>query len=160
MGQSPAFLPRGEPFLQHDTPLWCPVLQKGCFMALQNVVALPVRERVRQDSEPIATIYRNLGTASAEQVVTRALGELALTMAGLAAQVRQRDMQDLARQLRRLQRMAENLGMVSLGLVAGDVRECLDRADVTAFAAVWARLVRIAERSLAPDKGLLDQTFN
>mgnify|MGYP006193172381 CR=1 FL=1 len=54
-------------------------------MALENVVALPVRERVRQDSEPIATIYRNLGTASAEQVVTRALGELALTMAGLLA---------------------------------------------------------------------------
>jgi hypothetical protein len=88
------------------------------------------------------------------------LGELALTMAGLAAQVREREMQDLSRQLRRLQRMAENLGMVSLGLVAGDVRECLDRADVTAFAAVWARLVRIAERSLATDKGLLDQTFN
>ena len=160
MGQSPAFLPRGEPFLQHDTPLWGRVLQKGCVMALENVVTLPVRERVRQDSEPIATIYRNLGTASAEQVVTRALGELALTMAGLAAQVRQRDMQNLSRQLRRLQRMAENLGMVSLGLVASDVRACLDRADVTAFAAVWARLVRIAERSLAPDKGLLDQTFN
>ena len=129
-------------------------------MSLENVLVLPLKERVRQDSEPIATIYRNLGTASAEQVVTRALGELALTMARLAAQVREREMQDLARQLRRLQRMAENLGMVSLGLVAGDVRECLDRADVTAFAAVWARLVRTAERSLAPDKGLLDQTFN
>ncbi len=159
MGHSPAFLPRGEPFLQHDTPLWGRVLQKGCVMALENVVALPVRERVRQDSEPIATIYRNLGTASAEQVVTRARGTCA-DDGRVAAQVRQRDMQDLARQLRRLQRMAENLGMVSLGLVAGDVRECLDRSDVTAFAAVWARLVRIAERSLAPDKGLLDQTFN
>lgn len=129
-------------------------------MSLENVIALPVKERVQQDSEPIATIYRNLGTTSAEQVVTRALGELALTMASLAAQVRERDMQDLSRQLRRLQRMSENLGMVSLGLVAGDVRDCLDRADVTAFSAVWARLVRIAERSLAPDKGLLDQTFN
>lgn len=126
----------------------------------KNVVALPVKERVQQDGEPIATIYRNLGTSSAEQVVTRALGELALTMAGLTSQVRAHDMQDLARQLRRLQRMSENLGMVSLGLVAGDVRDCLDRADVTAFSAVWARLVRIAEKSLAPDKALLDQTFS
>lgn len=125
-----------------------------------NVAALPVKERVRQDSEPIATIYRNLGTSSAEQVVTRALGELALTMAGLASQVRAHEMQDISRQLRRLQRMSENLGMISLGLVAGDVRDCLDRADVTAFAAVWARLVRIAERSLSPDKALLDQTFS
>jgi hypothetical protein len=129
-------------------------------MWAENVVALPVKERVRQDSEPIATIYRNLGTSSAEQVVTRALAELALTMAGLAAQVRDREMQDLARQLRRLQRMSENLGMTSLSLVAGDVRGCLERGDVTAFSAVWARLVRIAERSLSPDKTLLDQTFS
>ena len=124
-----------------------------------NVVALRPKERVRQDAEPIATIYRNLGTSSAEQVVTRALAELALTMAGLASQVRDRQMDDLFRQLRRLQRMAENLGLVSLGLVAAEVRICMDSSDSTAFAAVWARLLRIAERSLAPDKDLMDQTL-
>ncbi len=124
---------------------------------MKNVVALQPKERVRQDAEPIATIYRNLGTAGAEQVVARALGELALTMAGLASQVRAHEMGDLIRQLRRLQRMAENLGMVSLGVVAGDLRACLERADTTAFAAVWARLLRIAERSLASDKTLLEQ---
>jgi len=129
-------------------------------MGTENVVALRPRERVRQDAEPIATIYRNLGTSSAEQVVTRALAELALTMAGLAQQVRAHDMGDLMRQLRRLQRMAENLGMVSLGLVACDLRDCLDRGEVTAFSAVWARLLRIAERSLSSDKELLDQTFS
>lgn len=126
---------------------------------MENVVALQPKERVRQDAEPIATIYRNLGTSSAEQVVTRALGELALTMSGLATQVRARDMGDLLRQLRRLQRMAENLGMVSLGVVAGDLRVCMERSDPTAFAAVWARLLRIAERSLSSDKDLLDQTL-
>ncbi|WP_299479705.1 hypothetical protein [Cypionkella sp.] len=124
---------------------------------MENVVALRPKERVRQDAEPIAPIYRNLGTSSAEQVVTRALAELALTMAGLASQVRAHEMGDLIRQLRRLQRMSENLGMVSLGDVAGDLRLCLDRADTTAFAAVWARLLRIAERSLASDKALLEQ---
>jgi len=127
-------------------------------MKPENVVALRPNDRVRQDAEPIATIYRNLGTASAEQVVTRALGELALTMAGLAAHVRAQDLTDVQRQLRRLQRMGENLGMTSLGLVAADVRACLESGDSTAFSAVWARLMRIAERSLAADKGLLDQT--
>jgi hypothetical protein len=130
-----------------------------CEMTGTNVVALRPKERVRQDAEPIATMYRNLGTSSAEQVVTRALGELALTMSGLAVQVRAHEMGDLIRQLRRLQRMAENLGLVSLGLVAADVRACLDSADVTAFSAVWARLLRIAERSLSTDKQLLDQTL-
>lgn len=127
-------------------------------MTGERVVALRPKEYLRQDAEPIATIYRNLGTSAAERVVSRALGELALTMAGLAQQVREREMADTGRQLRRLQRMAENLGMVSLGLVAGDLRGCLDRGNSTDFAAVWARLIRVAESSLAPDKELLDRT--
>ncbi|QYK41642.1 MAG: hypothetical protein KF887_00395 [Paracoccaceae bacterium] len=125
-------------------------------MAAEILAFRPI-ERVRQDSEPIALMYRNMGTSAAEEVVTRALAELAMTMAGLADQVRARERQDLSRQLRRLQRMAEQLGMVSLGHVAADIRRCLDQGDPTAFAAVWARLMRVAECSLAADKGWLDQ---
>jgi hypothetical protein len=127
-------------------------------MSLDNVVALRPNDRVRQDAEPIATIYRNLGTASAEQVVTRALTELAVTMSGLAAKVNGHDLADMTRQLRRLQRMSENLGLVSLGLIAADVSACIERKDVTAFSAVWARLLRVAERSLAADRNLLGLT--
>ncbi|MDZ4136289.1 MAG: hypothetical protein U1D06_11970, partial [Paracoccaceae bacterium] len=97
------------------------------------IMAMRPKDRIRQDSEPIALMYRSMGTQAAEEVVTRALAELALTMAGLAQLVRSREMTDLSRQLRRLQRMSEQLGMVSLGLVAGDVRTCLDCNDVTAF---------------------------
>lgn len=123
-------------------------------MSSDNVVALRPNDRVRQDAEPIATIYRNLGTTSAEQVVTRALTELAVTMSGLAAKVQAHDLADMTRQLRRLQRMSENLGLVSLGLIAADVSACLERKDVTAFSAVWARLLRVAERSLAADRSM------
>jgi hypothetical protein len=125
---------------------------------MNNVAALPLVERVRQDAEPIATIYRNLGTSAAEQVVTRALAELGLAMGGLAQQVRLHDLADVSRQLRKVQRMAEQIGMVSLGAVAGDARTCFDRSDATAFSAVWARLIRVAERSLATDRGLRDQS--
>lgn len=123
---------------------------------MDNVLVLRPRERVRQDGEAIAAIYRNLGTTTAEQIVTRALGELALTMAGIAAQVRGHELHDLARQLRRLQQMAENLGMISLGAVSADARVCLERCDSTGFAAVWARLLRIAEQSLAAEDGFVD----
>jgi hypothetical protein len=126
---------------------------------MTNVVALRPNERVRQDVEPIAAIYRNLGTSSAEGVVTRALGELALTMSGLATQVRSHQIGDLTQQLRRLGRMAENLGMVSLASVSNDLSACLEREDPTAFAAVWARMLRIAERSLACEAEALDQTL-
>ncbi|MEZ5799011.1 MAG: hypothetical protein R3D63_16960 [Paracoccaceae bacterium] len=122
---------------------------------MENVTILHPRERV-PGRRGEAMIYRNLGTSAAEQMVARALGELALAMAGIAAQVKGRELADLARQLRKLQRMAENLGMVSLGLVSQDARTCLERCDSTAFAAVRARLLRVAERSLASDKGFAD----
>ncbi|RGP36267.1 hypothetical protein [Pseudotabrizicola alkalilacus] len=128
-------------------------------MQADNVVRLRPSERVQQDTRPIATIYRDLGTEPAEEVVTRALAQLALTMAGLANQVRAHDLADLSRHLRRLQRLSENLGMVSLALVAADLRACLGSGDSTAFSAVWARLIRVAERSLAPDKTLLDRSL-
>lgn len=123
---------------------------------MENVTVLRPRERVRQDGEAIAVIYRNLGTTAAEQMVTRALGELALAMAGIAAQVKAQELADLARQLKKLQRMAENLGMLSLSTVSQDARICLERCDPTSFAAVWARLLRVAERSLASDAGFAD----
>jgi hypothetical protein len=123
---------------------------------MAEIMALRPRETVRQDVETIAVIYRNLGAPVAEQMVTRALGELALTMAGIAEKVRAQELRDLARQLARLRRLAEDLGLVSLATVAGDAKSCLERADGTAFSAVWARLMRVAERSLAPDVGTAD----
>ncbi|MFZ1346207.1 MAG: hypothetical protein WAT35_18335 [Tabrizicola sp.] len=112
---------------------------------------------MRQDVEAIAVIYRNLGAPVAEQMVTRALGELALTMAGIAEKVRAQELRDLSRQLGRLGRLAADLGLLTLATVAGDAKICLERAESTAFAAVWARLLRVAERSLAADMGLADQ---
>jgi hypothetical protein len=122
-----------------------------------EVTALRPREIVRQDVEAIAVIYRNLGAPVAEQMVTRALGELALTMAGLAEKVRAQDLRDLARQLGRLTRLASDLGLSSLATVSSDAKTCLERADGTAFSAVWARLLRVAERSLVAEPGLADQ---
>ncbi|NHB78053.1 hypothetical protein [Rhodobacter calidifons] len=123
-----------------------------------EIATLRPREVVCQDVEAIAVIYRNLGAPVAEQMVTRALGELALTMAGIAEKVRSQELRDLARQLGRLARLAGDLGLSSLATVATDARTCLERADSTAFSAVWARLMRVAERSLVIEAGLADQS--
>jgi hypothetical protein len=126
---------------------------------MTNVVPLRPIERVFQDAEPIAVVYRNLGSSAAEAVVTRALTDLALTMSGLTQQVRAHDLHDLAARLHKLQRTADHLGMVTMATVAGDVRDCIEAGNVTAFSAVWARLCRVAESSLSPDGGLLDGTL-
>lgn len=123
---------------------------------MDDVAVLRPQEVVRQNTEAMAEIYRNLGAPMAEQLVTRALGELALTMAGIVEKVRAQDLRDVARQLVRLKRLAGDMGLVSLASVADDARVCLERADGTAFSAVWARLLRVAECSLSPDRGAAD----
>lgn len=121
-----------------------------------NVTVLKVREQVHLDGSAIALMYRNLGVASAEPILTRALGELALAMGSIAAQVKAHQLNDLTQQLGRVQRMAEDLGMVSLSLVSADAKTCLSKADSTAFAAVWARLLRVAERCLSTEATFAD----
>ena len=123
-----------------------------------NVVALRPIERPQQDSAQIASLYRSLGSASAEQVIARALGELAFAMSALADRIRAHELGDLLRRLKRLQHMAQNLGLSSLSQVAGDLGHCLNRQDSTAFSAVWARLLRIAECTLAQNGEKLDQS--
>ena len=122
-----------------------------------EISTLRPREVVRQDVEAIAVIYRNLGAPVAEQMVARALGELALTMAGIAEKVRSQELRDLARQLGRLTRLAGDLGLSTLATVAADAKSCLESADSTAFSAVWARLMRVAERSLVLQAEPADQ---
>lgn len=119
----------------------------GCLMAI-SVVTLCPRERVDEDEAAIRAIYDRLGPDPGAKLVTRAVGELALSVTVMAAQVGRHELAALPRSLRRMQGMAMGVGMVSLAQVARDARLCLERGDTTAFAAVWARLVRVAERSL------------
>src|SRR5690606_3845241 len=67
--------------------------------AMGIIQTLHPQERILQDGEVIASIYRSLGTAAADQVVSRALGELALVLAGLASQIRDHELQSAERHL-------------------------------------------------------------
>jgi len=127
-------------------------------MSQDNVVALRPNDRSRRDAEPIATICRNLGATTAEHLVARALGEICQTVAGLAEQVKAHDLAEMARPLRRLQRMSENLGLITLSTTAADLAICLSAQDVTAFSAVWARLVRVAQDALADERIVMGAT--
>lgn len=119
-------------------------------MMMAEVVFLSPRERVREDFEPIVTIYRSMGTDVGAQLVAGALEDLAKAMTDLTARIGRHDLGDLDKGLTQIQQTAQDLGMITLGLVAGDLRDCANRADATAFAAVWARLTRLAQRSLLP----------
>lgn len=113
-----------------------------------RVVTLHPQERVDEDAGAVLAILDRLGPDPGAKLVSRAVGELAMAVTVMSAQVERHELEPLPRALKRMQAMAAGVGMVSLAQVAEDARAVLMRGDATAFAAVWARLMRVAERSL------------
>lgn len=105
------------------------------------------REFLREDERAVDDLCDRLGPDDAARVLSRAIEELALSVAAVATQVRLHDAGDVQWHSRRVQKLALGLGLISLANVAGDMRR--SHADPTAFAAVCARLMRVAAKSLS-----------
>ncbi len=110
------------------------------------VVALDPCESLREDAGAISKICDRLGPDTAARVLTRAIEELAIAVAAVATQVRLYNRGEVEWHSRRVQKLALGLGLISLASVAGDLRR--SHSDPTAFAAVCARLMRVAGGSL------------
>ncbi|MEW9919971.1 hypothetical protein AB2B41_10165 [Marimonas sp. MJW-29] len=105
-------------------------------------------ERVVLDQDRLGALYSQLGASGAEDVVCRALEELALRLSQAERMFREGAWSDLRKNTRSLIAIAEQIGMSALGQVAADVTCCIDRGDATATAATLSRLIRVGERSL------------
>ncbi|MGR3455082.1 hypothetical protein [Pseudooceanicola sp.] len=113
-----------------------------------QVAVLRRDEPVRLDRDRLVELCDQLGEAEAEDLVCRAMEELAVRLSFTERQHRQGKSAEMRQSARALATIAERIGMRTLARVAGDVIFCVDRGDAVATAAVVARLVRIGERSL------------
>ena len=111
-------------------------------MLMQNEV-------VRFDLDRLEDLYDQLGERGAENVVCRALEELAVRLSHTERCYRERRTDDMRKSARSLIAIAEQIGMGMLAQVARDVTDCIDAGDAVALGAVLARLLRIGERSLS-----------
>jgi len=100
------------------------------------------------DHEQIASLYAQLGTMGAEDVIRRAMEELALRLSHLERQYRQGEFEELRKGARSLIAIAKQIGMQQLATVSENVCHAIDRNDTVAIAATLARLLRMGERSL------------
>ncbi len=115
-------------------------------------------EPVRLDSDRLQDLYSQLGEAGAEDVVCRAMEELAVRLAHTERLFRQDKLCEMRKSARSLIAIADQIGMHSLSRVATDVTHCIDALDPVAIAATLARLLRIGERSLTAIWDLQDVT--
>ncbi len=115
---------------------------------VEKITTLVQTESVRLDPDRLGHLYRQLGDAGAEDVVCRAIEELAVRLSHCERLWREQDWQGLRKSARSLIAISEQIGMTALARVAGDVTATVDAQDYVANSATLFRLIRVGERSL------------
>lgn len=126
---------------------------------MSHVTQINPRESVVVNNDQLGALYAQMGEISAEDVLCRAMEELALRMSHCERLFRADDLAGLRKSARSLIAIAEQIGMEVLATVAGDVTYCIDRNDRVALAATLSRLMRTGEGSLTAIWELQDVTL-
>lgn len=126
---------------------------------MKTVTQIRLAEPVRVDHDRLGALYSEMGQAGAEEVVCRAMEELALRMAHCDRLLRAADHDELRKSARSLIAIADQIGMELLAKVARDVMTCVDKGDGVALAATLGRLMRAGEGSLTAIWDLQDVTI-
>ena len=115
---------------------------------MKQVTMLAMSEPAQLDAEKLEQLYEELGDSAAEDVVCRAMEELAVKLAQTDRLYRSGQIAEMRKTVRSMGAIAGQIGIGTLARVAGDVLACVDANDGTALAAVLQRLMRMGESSL------------
>ena len=115
---------------------------------MPEVVTIDFQEKVRLDSDKMCALYYQLGAAGAEDVICRAMEELAVRLTEISKTDLPASPMDSCRELRLIAAIADQVGMAGLAKAARNVCECLNQNDPAALAATRARLERVGDVSL------------
>ncbi len=126
---------------------------------MQHVMQFRPAEMASVDPDRLAALYSELGEAGAEDVVCRAMEELALRLSHCDRLYRTAQWVQLRKSARSLIAIAEQIGMLKLARIAESVTDCIDAKNDVALAATVARLMRIGEGSLSAIWDLQDVTI-
>lgn len=125
---------------------------------MEQVTTLRPSERVRLDAEQLELLYSKLGEESADEVLCRAMEEMAIRLKQSERQFSSGNTCDLRKTVHSLIAIAEQVGLMTLARVSADVVNCIDRGDWIALGSTFDRLVRCGDRSLTAIWDLQDVT--
>lgn len=141
---------QSQPFANLSQQIWrCAVgaISFGVTVVAQ-VLTLDQNESVRLNPDKLGDLYKQLGESGAEDVVCRAIEELAVRLSHCEHAWRADKAADLSKCARSLIAISDQIGMTALARVADDVGQAIRSGDQAAVAATVFRLMRIGEKSL------------
>lgn len=115
-------------------------------------------EHVRLDAERLEVLYNKLGEDGADDVLCRAMEEMAIRIKQSEKLYRAGSVKELRKTVHSLVAIADQIGMQTLARVSGDVVNCIDSGDWVALGATFSRLVRSSDQSLTAIWDLQDVT--
>ncbi len=126
---------------------------------VDQLTTIMPNERVRLDAERLELLYSKLGEEGADDVLCRAMEEMAIRVKQSEKLYRAGSAKDLRKTVHSLIAIADQIGLQTLSRVAVDVVDCIDSGDWVALGATFSRLVRSSDQSLTAIWDLQDVTI-
>lgn len=123
-----------------------------------TVTPLVPRDPLRIDPAPLAALFADLGEATAEEVVCRALDDLVRRLERIEDDLDCRVFSRLGDEARRMIAMSRQIGLTEVAMVAGHVAHAVQAGDGPALGATVARLGRIVDRAISEIWTAADRT--
>ena len=106
-------------------------------------------ERIIIDAAQLGELFNRLGDRGAEACVMETVEAISDLLAQVDGFVRSGQLAEIVPRAQQVSRLAAEIGLTSLARVARDMGITAQRSDSVAYRAVWERLVRIGDKSLA-----------
>ena len=116
---------------------------------VEQISVLHPRDTAYFDEDTLNDLSRDLGPSVAENILCRALEDMASRFTRIRDQYANGDQAALRKSVHALIPIAEQIGLPSLACVGRDVLTCLDRGDPVAIAATLCRMLRCGEMAIA-----------
>lgn len=101
------------------------------------------------DEDTLNTLCRDLGPSVAENILCRALEDMAVRFAHIREEYGSGDEKALRKSVRSLVPIAEQIGLPCVSDIAQDVLICIDRGEGVALASTLCRLLRCGELAIS-----------
>lgn len=115
---------------------------------MEQITPMLPRESVRLNAEQLELLYTKLGEDEADNVLCRAMEEMAIRVKQSKKLYAAGATLELRRTIRSLITIADQVGLNTLSRVSDDVITCIDMNDWVALGATFSRLLRNSDQSL------------
>jgi len=118
-------------------------------MMVEHVSILHPNDTTYFDEDTINALSRDLGPSVAENILCRALEDMAARFAQIRHEYGNGHETALRKSVHALIPIADQVGLPSLSSIAHDVLICIDRGEGVALAATLCRLLRKGEMAIS-----------